>query len=136
MSNRKATPDVLGAVLGDTRQDIGDDIGSETDAPPREPATPARRDPKPATGTPAAAVSPAPVGAGAAAAWEYLTVVLGDHHGLRPKSLNGQPLEQWKAQPVLGDFLTIVGRYGWEMVGIVDITCGEKEAYFKRPQQE
>ncbi|MEZ4613113.1 MAG: hypothetical protein R2838_23220 [Caldilineaceae bacterium] len=62
--------------------------------------------------------------------------MLGDHHGLRPKSLNGQSLEQWKAQPVLGDFLTIVGRYGWEMVGIVDINCGEKESYFKRPQQE
>ena len=136
MSNRKATPDVLGAVLGDTRQDIRDDIGSETDAPPREPATPARRDPKPAPGKPAPAKSPAPVAAAAPPVWEYLTVVLGDHHGLRPKSLNGQSLQQWKAQPVLGDFLTIVGRYGWEMVGIVDINCGEKEAYFKRPQQE
>ena len=133
MSNRKATPDVLGALLGDTGEETGANIGGTTDAPPREPA---REATKPAPGKPAPAKSPAPAATAAPAVWEYLTVVLGDHHGLRPKSLNGQSLQQWKAQPVLGDFLTIVGRYGWEMVGIVDINCGEKEAYFKRPQQE
>ena len=133
MSNRKATPDVLGALLGDTGEETGGDISGTVDVPPREPA---RRGTKPAPGKAAPAESPAPVTAATPAVWEYLTVVLGDHHGLRPKSLNGQSLEQWKAQPVLGDFLTIVGRYGWEMVGIVDINCGEKEAYFKRPQQE
>ncbi|MEZ4718222.1 MAG: hypothetical protein R2851_19320 [Caldilineaceae bacterium] len=35
MSNRKATPDVLGALLGDTGEETGGDIGGTTDAPPR-----------------------------------------------------------------------------------------------------
>jgi hypothetical protein len=132
MSNRKMTPDVLGDILGEVR----DEVRAETPAPrPAAQAAPAPRPKAARTATPAPAksadkVKPAPE------AWEYLTVVLGDHHGLRPKSLNGQPLEQWKSQPIISDFLTIVGRYGWEMVGIVERGCGEMEAYFKRPQRE
>lgn len=132
MSNRKMTPDVLGDILGEVR----DDVRAETPAPrPATQAAPAPQPKVPRTATPVPAkqadtVKPAPE------AWEYLTVVLGDHHGLRPKSLNGQPLEHWKSQPIISDFLTVVGRYGWEMVGIVERGCGEMEAYFKRPQRE
>lgn len=118
MSNRKSTPDVLGEMLG---------------TPGSTAATPLAR-PAPARSTQGRSSSFAALRTPRTAAptWEYLTVILGDHHGLRPKSLNGHMLENWKTQPAMPDFLAVVGRYGWEMVAILDAGCGEKEAYFKR----
>lgn len=132
MSNRKTTPDVLGEVLGAVRPATPE--APIAASPPRadaKPARTARADTSMRTDASARMVTPKP----AALEWEYLTVVLGEHHGLRPKTLNGQSLETWKTQPLLSDFLTIVGRYGWEMAGIVEVRCGEKEAYFKRPKR-
>lgn len=127
MSNRKTTPDVLGEVLGGVRPATPEASTATVTPPPSTRSARAKRSD--------AAASKA-ASAPAAIEWEYLTVVLGEHHGLRPKTLNGQSLETWKTQPLLSDFLTVVGRYGWEMVGIVDRRCGEKEAYFKRPKRQ
>lgn len=130
MSNRRATPDILGEILGTPASEVrphADEAGegapgaAVTNAPaaarksrPRKPAT----QPQPVLRT----------------AWEYMTVTLGEHNGWRPRMVNQTALENWTYQPLLCDFLNIVGGYGWELTAIIDVGRSRKEAFFKRPK--
>ena len=111
MSNRKATPDVLGAVLGG--------------------ATPAE--------SPTAALPPATAPASAPALagppeWEYREVIFRDYRGWRTHAVNGVELGDWKAAPTLVDYLAQAGSDGWELVSMGERHHNHKEAYFKRPK--
>lgn len=115
MSNRKATPDVLGAVLG----------GATAEAP--------------ATGAPTAPAAPAPASSPAAAGstpqeWEYREVHFRDYRGWRAHTVNGVELGNWRNTPPLIDYLEQAGREGWELVSMGERHHNHKEAYFKRPK--
>ena len=132
MSNRKATPDILGEILGSPP--------AEAPLAEIEPADPApdpkaESAPQPASGgrrkprQRRRAATPKPA---LRATWEYMTVILADHNGWRPHTVNETALENWKFQPRLHEFLNVVGGYGWELTAIIDTGRNRKEAYFKR----
>lgn len=112
MSNRKATPDVLGAVLGGT-------------PPPAAEVTPA------AISTPATAPAAAPL---QPIQWEYREVIFRDYRGWRARIVNGVELGDWKTAPTILEYLQQAGQEGWELVSMGDQHNNHKEAYFKRPK--
>lgn len=107
MSNRKATPDVLGAVLGG--------------------ATPAE---SLATTLPPASAP----GLARPPEWEYREVIFRDYRGWRAHTVDGVPLGDWKAAPTLLEYLAQAGSDGWELVSMGERHHNHKEAYFKRPK--
>ena len=128
MSNRKSTPDILGEILGTPPAPA--ESGRKVSLSIAE-----RNQPAAAVDKPARARKPrSEASIVARVEWEYMTVLLDDHKGLRPRMINENELENWKCQPLLRDFLSIVGGYGWELVCIVDLRRNQKEAYFKRPK--
>lgn len=114
MSNRKATPDVLGAVLGG--------------APVESPAPVL-----PVVNAPVATSHAAPL-ASEPQQWEYREVLFRDYRGWRTHTVNGVELGDWKNAPTLLDFLEQAGREGWELVSMGERHHNHKEAYFKRPK--
>ena len=143
MSNRKATPDILGEILGSPAPAIPPATDPVAD-PATAPATGSTSTGSTANGTKSAssaAVRKPRRRNGAAqtkpqprVVWEYMTVTLGEHNGWRPRQVNETELENWKYQPPLREFLTVVGTYGWELTAVVDAGRNRKEAYFKRPR--
>lgn len=130
MSNRKETPDVLGALLG------GMPVPETTPAP--VPAQPKRTAPRKVTTT-AQEAGPQMAAAAAQAAplpepphWEYLEVVFRDYRGWRPMQENGRERGNWKDAPPIQDYLMQMGDAGWELVSMSDRHNNQKEAYFKR----
>lgn len=121
MSNRKATPDVLGAVLGGAAENV------------TSPVAPA------ATNSVVSAPSIAPSIAASASAgpvqWEYREVIFRDYRGWRAREVNGVEQGDWKRSPTIVEYLEQAGREGWELVSMGDRHNNHKEAYFKRPKQ-
>lgn len=115
MSSRKATPDVLGAVLGGAADELAADLGGPlaTNVPASTPAAPA---------------DVAPV------QWEYREVIFRDYRGWRARVVNGIELGDWKNAPTIVEYLEGAGRDGWELVSMSDRHNNHKEAYFKRPK--
>jgi hypothetical protein len=127
MTERKGTPDILGAILsGATPPD-------QSSAPPRV--------------APAAPVVPPPVAAPVARAprassnkqtqWEYLVVSFHDQNGWHARFINGHELENWQRGPQLHDVLDQLGEDGWELINIVKAeplygTMDRIQAFFKR----
>lgn len=125
MSSRKETPDVLGQVLSG---------GEQPPARPKTPkpsARPAARSPrgKKAAPSPVSAPGPSPV----PAAWEYKEVVFREYRGWRVLAVDGQERAGWKDGALLLDYVSELGKAGWEMVSMSDEHRHEKTAYFKRP---
>lgn len=117
MSSRKATPDVLGAVLGGTADELAESMGGPVAATAR-PSTPA---------------APANV---APQEWEYREVLFRDYRGWRARVVNGVELGDWKNAPTIVEYLEGAGREGWELVSMSDRHNNHKEAYFKRPKSQ
>lgn len=114
MSNRKTTPDVLGAVLG----------GSQPEASAVMPPV----QPLPLQPLPAEPAATPPQN------WEYREVVFRDYRGWRTHAVNGAELGNWRDAPTLLEYLEQAGREGWELVSMGERHNNHKEAYFKRPK--
>jgi len=135
MSNRKETPDVLGALLGGAP--VPD--ASPTPAPAPAPAQPKRTSTPRKMKAPAKDASPKVTAAAAQASplptppqWEYLEVVFRDYRGWRPMQENGREQGNWKDAPLIQEYLKQLGEAGWELVSMGDRHNNQKEAYFKR----
>ena len=123
MTERKETPDILGAILG----------GAAT---PGQSSTP-----QPVAAPPAIArVERAPrVSAHKQTAWEYLIVSFHEQNGWHARFVNGHELENWQRGPQLHDVLDQLGEDGWELIDVVKSeplygTMDRIQAFFKRPQ--
>jgi hypothetical protein len=130
MTERKETPDILGAILSGA-------------TPPDQSSTP-----PPVTVPPAAPVAPPPVArveraprvsAHRQTQWEYLIVSFHEQNGWHARFVNGRELENWPRGPQLHDVLDQLGADGWELINVVKSeplygTMDRLQAYFKRPQ--
>jgi hypothetical protein len=133
MTERKQTPDILGAILSGA-------------TPPGQPSAP-----PPVTAPPAAPVAPAappPIARAERAprasvarqtSWEYLIVSFHEQNGWHARCVNGRELENWQRGPQLHDVLDQLGGDGWELINVVKSeplygTTDRLQAYFKRPQ--
>ena len=128
MTERKGTPDILGAILS----------GS---ASPDQPSTP-----QPLAVPPAAPPVAAPLARAERtprasshrpAQWEYLVVSFHEQNGWHARFINGHALENWQRGPQLHDVLDQLGDDGWELINIVKSeplygTMDRIQAFFKR----
>ena len=113
MATRKATPDVLGEVLG----------GEPAPSQPIPPVEPKRRPPARSKRQRTAPKRPR---------WEYMEVVFRDYSGYRPRWVNGEEQRGWKNAPVIFHYLNQLGDEGWELVGVGGRHNDEMPAYFRR----
>ena len=130
MTERKETPDILGAILSGA-------------TPPDRPSAPA-----PATVPPVVPAASAPVvrperapraPAARQTRWEYLIVSFHEQNGWHARFINGHELENWQRGPQLHDVLDQLGADGWELINVVKSealygTMDRIQAFFKRPQ--
>ncbi len=128
MTERKGTPDILGAILSGA-------------APADQSSVP-----QPAAASHTAAVPPvAPPRAERAsrassskhAQWEYLVVSFHEQNGWHARFINGHELENWQHGPQLHDVLDQLGEDGWELINVVKSeplysTMDRIQAFFKR----
>src|SRR5512134_1732906 len=127
MTERKETPDILGAILsGATPPD-------QSSAPQPAAALPAA----PATLPPVTRVERAPrAPAHRQTQWEYLVVSFHDQNGWHARFINGHELENWQRGPQLHDVLDQLGEDGWELINVVKSeplygTMDRIQAFFK-----
>ena len=126
MTERKGTPDILGAILsGATPPD-------QLSAPPAVAA--------PIVPPPAARTERTPrASSHRPAQWEYLVVSFHEQNGWRARFINGHELENWQRGPQLHDVLDQLGEDGWELINVVKSeplygTMDRLQAFFKRAQ--
>jgi hypothetical protein len=132
MTERKGTPDILGAILSGA---------ASPDQP--TPTTPAASPTPP----PALPASAAPVrleraprsNASRQTKWEYLVVSFHEQNGWHARFVNGHELENWQRGPQLHDVLDQLGEDGWELINVVKSealygTMDRIQAFFKRAQ--
>ncbi len=128
MTERKGTPDILGAILSGSTSPDQAATPQPTATPPVMPAIPivpprAERAPRASSGKPAQ--------------WEYLVVSFHEQNGWHARFINGHELENWQHGPQLHDVLDQLGDDGWELVNIVKAeplygTMDRIQAFFKR----
>ena len=133
MTERKETPDILGAILsGATSPD-------QSAAPPAVTAPPVARV-VPAAPPPVARAERAPrASAARPTRWEYLILSFHEQNGWHARFVNGRELENWQRGPQLHDVLDQLGADGWELINVVKSealygTMDRIQAFFKRPQ--
>ena len=133
MTERKGTPDILGAILsGATPPD-------QSPAPPPVTVPPVARV-APAAPPPVARAERAPRAPAARQTnWEYLIVSFHEQNGWHARFVNGRELENWQRGPQLHDVLDQLGEDGWELINVVKSeplygTMDRLQAFFKRPQ--
>jgi hypothetical protein len=63
-----------------------------------------------------------------------MEVVFRDYGGLRPRFVNGEEQPDWKALPVIRDYLNQLGEDGWELAGIGSRHKDQVPTYLKRPK--
>ena len=128
MTERKGTPDILGAILG----------GSTSPDP--------LASPPPAAVAPLTPAAPAPVvrperalrtSSHKQTQWEYLIVSFHEQNGWHARFINGHELDNWQRGPQLHDVLDQLGEDGWELINIVKSealygTMDRIQAFFKR----
>jgi len=157
MVSRKETPDVLGELLGSGATvsrpvptaepdlaTIGEVHAALVMDPEPGPQDAPAVEPEP---QPAVAPEPRPVPKRKAPTrpanrqrqpkkvrWEYVEVVFCDHGGFRPRFINGQEVRNWKRTPPIHDYLSHLGRQGWELAGVGGRHRGRMPAYLKRPK--
>lgn len=127
MTERKATPDILGQILSGS---LPPDQSSTRDAP----------------ASPAVVVPPrrterrrSQVRAGSAPddRWEYLTLSFQEQNGWRARFADGEELTHWENGPQLHDLFDALGDDGWELIAVTskDHLYGRADAlqaFFKR----
>lgn len=119
MSNRKETPDVLGQLLSREENLPDTAVTSPESTLPQ----------RPVSANPEATPPPDP----RPWRWEYLEVIFYDYRGgWRPRFLNREEMVDWKKQPLIHDYLNLLGAEGWEMVSMSDRYRNRAHAYFKR----
>ncbi len=129
MTERKETPDILGAILGGA-------------TPPGQPSAPLvtalPAQPPASVAPPAARAERAPrASAARQASWEYLIVSFHEQNGWHARFVNGHELENWQRGPQLHDVLDQLGADGWELINVVKSealygTMDRIQAFFKR----
>jgi len=122
MTNRKQTPDVLGAVLGDP--------APTTDTPAPAKTTPPKKKASTRKSTQrrieAKVVQPRP--------WEYIIVRFQNYRGWKPRFVNDEEIAGWKQQFNLPEYINQLGQEGWEMSGASNATRHQLQVFFKRPK--
>ena len=123
MTNRKQTPDVLGAVLGDPTP--------TADSPAPDINPPHITETKKAKSTQrkieAKVLHPRQ--------WEYQIVSFQDYRGWKPRYVNGEEVAGWKQQPDLPEYINQLGPEGWEMSGASNASRHQLQVFFKRPEK-
>ena len=128
MTERKETPDILGAILsGATPPDQSSAPQPVAASQPAPLVTPpparAERAPRAATHRPTQ--------------WEYLVVSFHEQNGWHARFINGHELDNWQRGPQLHDVLDQLGEDGWELINVVKSeplygTMDRLQAFFKR----
>jgi len=128
MTERKGTPDILGAILSGTSST--DQSTPMTAAAPTVPVTPRQtfrteRAPR--------------ASAARQIRWEYLVVSFHEQNGWHARFINGHELDNWQRGPQLHDVLDQLGEDGWELINVVKVdplygTLDRIQAFFKRAQ--
>ena len=128
MTERKGTPDILGAILSGT-------------ASPDQPSAPQLAATPPTTSIaspPVARVERMPrASSHNQTQWEYLIVSFHEQNGWHARFINGHELENWQRGPQLHDVLDQLGEDGWELINVVKSeplygTMDRLQAFFKR----
>jgi hypothetical protein len=120
MTERKGTPDILGAILSGA-------------TPPDQSAAP-----QPVVVPPVARAERAPrTSSNKQTQWEYLVVSFHEQNGWHARFINGHELENWQRGPQLHDVLDQLGEDGWELINVVKSeplygTMDRLQAFFKR----
>ena len=128
MTERKETPDILGAILSGATPPGQPSAPPPVTAPPVQPAAP----------PPVARVERAPRAAAARqTSWEYLIVSFHEQNGWHARFINGHELENWQRGPQLHDVLDQLGEDSWELINVVKSealygTMDRIQAFFKR----
>jgi len=124
MTERKATPDILGQILG------GSLPPDQSSAPnvPASPVAPPRRAGRRSKTRPASA---------AGVQWEYLTLSFQEQGGWRARFADGEELTHWENGPQLHELFDALGDDGWELIAVTskDHLYGRADAlqaFFKR----
>jgi hypothetical protein len=132
MTERKGTPDILGAILsGATPPD-------QSTAP--QPFAASRATVPPVAPPPVARVERAPrASSNKQTQWEYLVVSFHEQNGWHARFINGHELDNWQRGPQLHDVLDQLGGDGWELINVVKSeplygTMDRLQAFFKRAQ--
>jgi hypothetical protein len=123
MTNRKQTPDVLGAVLGDPASTIDALAQAKATPPPKKAATRKSTHRKPET----KALQPRQ--------WEYKIVNFQDYRGWKPRIVDGEEVSGWKQLPDMPDYINQLGLEGWEMSGASNAGRHQLQVFFKRPKK-
>jgi hypothetical protein len=128
MTERKETPDILGAILS------GSTSPGQSSAPPPV-AVPPAQPVAPPSAVHAGRAPRAP--AARQTGWEYLIVSFHEQNGWHARFVNGHELENWQRGPQLHDVLDQLGADGWELINVVKSeplygTMDRLQAFFKR----
>jgi hypothetical protein len=125
MTERKGTPDILGAILSGTTS-------------PDQPSAPQPMAAPPPAAAPMARAERMPRAlAHRQTQWEYLVVSFHEQNGWHARFINGHELENWQRGPQLHDVLDQLGEDGWELINVVKSeplygTMDRLQAFFKR----
>ena len=132
MTERKGTPDILGAILGGSPP-ADPSVGPAPVAAPVATAAPppVARPERVPRATPHKATQWEPT------QWEYLIVSFHEQNGWHARFINGHELENWQRGPQLHDVLDQLGEDGWELINVVKSeplygTMDRIQAFFKR----
>jgi hypothetical protein len=128
MTERKGTPDILGAILSGATPPDQSSAPQKAAAPPVAtvpPVAPPRTERAPRASS------------NKQTQWEYLVVSFHDQNGWHARFINGHELENWQRGPQLHDVLDQLGDDGWELINIVKAeplygTMDRIQAFFKR----
>jgi len=129
MTERKETPDILGAILSGATPPDQSSASLPVTVLPAAPVAP-----------PVARAERAPrASAARQTSWEYLIVSFHEQNGWHARFVNGRELENWQRGPQLHDVLDQLGGDGWELINVVKSeplygTMDRLQAFFKRPQ--
>ncbi len=134
MTERKETPNILGAILSGAASPDQPSTSQPIAAPSSAPATP------PPVAAPTARAERTPhASSHRQAQWEYLVVSFHEQNGWHARFINGHELENWQRGPQLHDVLDQLGEDGWELINVVKSeplygTMDRLQAFFKRAQ--
>ena len=120
MADRKQTPDVLAELLG-------------ADLPPAQPAAHPRMQQPPRDPAPRAR----PQQETASDVWEVEIVTFQEHHGWRPRFVNGAEVKGWLDERLIHEYVNQRGAAGWELAGASTAShlygaSDSLQLYFKR----
>ncbi len=123
MTERKETPDILGAILSGATPPDQSTAPQPITVPVPPPAV--------------ARVERAPRASHKQTSWEYLVVSFHEQNGWHARFINGHELENWQRGPQLHDVLDQLGEDGWELINVVKSeplygTMDRLQAFFKR----